>query len=338
MRKISIQTICASVVLCIMSSCGASDDSSSNATIGKYPPLKICRFYEDVYECSEKGSCELLLSDSVLSRGVSAVSIMLNVGHPEDSVFVKYVNSDAVKMFTPKVKEVYNDLGELENLLGGVSENLKKELPTLKMCDIYAIISPNRQKSIYVTDSVTMLLSLNHYLGSDHEAYKGFPEYVKQVKTPKHIPYDVVEAMIGTSSLQFEPDGSETVLKMILYQGALTEAKMRLIPGASLAMALGYTDEQLKWLEDNEQKAWESIVSQELLYSTTPSDIEKLLAPSPATTIINANAPGRAGRYFGYKIIKSYLQKNPEKTLSQLLSPDFYGDKQSFITSSYQGK
>ena len=111
------------------------------------------------------------------------MSIMLNVGHPEDSVFVKYVNSDAIKMFTPKVKEVYNDLGELENLLGGVSENLKKELPTLKMCDIYAIISPNRQKSIYVTDSETMLLSLNHYLGSDHEAYKGFPEYEKQVKS-----------------------------------------------------------------------------------------------------------------------------------------------------------
>ncbi len=338
MKKIITPVIFAIVTMCVTSSCGSSDKSPTSASVGSYTPFKVCRFYEDVYDCSQKGSYESLMKDSVLSRGVSAVNTMLNMGHPDDSAFVKYMNSDVVKQFTPAVQDVYSDFDELENLLGGISENLGKELPSIKMCDIYAIVSSNRQTSIYIPDSTTMLLSLNHYLGSEHEAYKGFHEYVKQVKTPKHIPYDIVEALIGTSSLQFTPTGTETLLNRMLYQGALIEAKMRLVPGASLALALGYTDEQLKWLEENEQKAWETIVSQKLIYSTSPSDVENLLSPSPATTKINANAPGRAGRYFGYKIIKTYLDKNPKTTLTQLLSPDFYMNQQSFISSGYQGK
>ena len=93
-----------------------------------------------------------------------------------------------------------------------------------------------------------------------------------------------------------------------------------------------------KMQEENEQKAWDVIISKKLLYSTAPSDVEQMLSPAPATTIINANAPGRAGRYFGYKIVKAYLDKNPKTTLQQLFSPEFYADQQSFITSGYQGK
>lgn len=336
-KRISLTTI-AVVALLLASSCGSSDSSYESKAVGNYTPLKVYRLYEQIYECSKNGSQESLSNDSITMRGVSAVNSMLNIGHPDDSALIKYINSDVVKIFTPEVEKIFDNYDDLENLLGGVAENMKKELPSINMCDIYAIVSSDRQRSIYVIDSTTMLISMNHYLGSQHDAYKGFYEYVKQVKTPKHIPYDIVEAIIGTSPFQFEQNGSETVLNRMLYQGTLIEAKMRLIPGASLALALGYTDDQLKWLEENEQKAWETIVAQKLLYSTNPSDVEKLMLPSPATTIINANAPGRAGRYFGYKIVKAYIEKNPDITLSQLLSPEFYNNQQSFISSGYQGK
>ncbi|MBQ3605808.1 MAG: hypothetical protein II990_06105 [Muribaculaceae bacterium] len=337
MKKIVITAILAITAFMVIPSCGGESKNESIQNVGKYTPKKVNRLDKTIYEYSKSGNQELL-NDSITSYGVSAVNTMLNMGHPDDSAFVKYVGSDVVKIFTPEVEKLYSNLDELENLLGGVEENMIKELDGLKLCDIYSIVSSNRHHSIYMSDSTTMLLVLNQYLGKNHDAYKGFDEYIKANKESIFMPYDIVEAYIANTKYAFVPNGTETLLNRMLYQGALVEAKMRLVPGASMALALGYSDEQFKWLEDNEQKAWDVIVSKNLLYSTAPSDVDQLLSPAPATTIINANAPGRAGRYFGYKIVKAYLDKNPKTTLPQLFSPEFYADQQSFITSGYQGK
>lgn len=334
MKKVLLISALTVGVFLFVTSCG---ESSKEESIGDFPPLKVHRLDKVISEYS-KSNDKSLLEDSVVKNGVMAVTAMLNMGHPNENAFDEYVKSEDLKVFSEEVNKTFPDLASLENILGGVKINIEKELAGVKMCDIYSIVSTNRHHSIYMTDSLTMLLVLNHYLGANHDAYKGFDEYIKATKDIKFIPYDIVEALIANTSFAYLPSGEENLLTMLMYQGALIEAKMRIVPGSTLALALGYNEDQLKWLEDNEQKAWESIVSQEMIYSTSPDNISKLISPAPTTTIINANAPGRAGRYFGYKIVKAYLEKNPSTTLAQLLSPTFYSNQKSFIASGYQGK
>lgn len=300
-----------------------------------YSPVEIKRLDLALYDYNEMNDSIKVNIETKMDAGISTLNIMLNFGHPDDSAFVKYMQSDAVKMFTPKVKESFSDLDDLEGLLGGIKYNLSKELPQIKMGEVYSIVSPYRQ-SIYMADS-TILLALNHYLGAGHEAYNGFDEYVKQTKEPKYIPYDVVETMISTN-YPYESKGDVTILNMMLYQGAIVEAKMRIVPDAELCSALGYNEEQLNWLEANQEQAWEALVSKELLYSTSYMDSNRLFSPSLTTSIIHSDAPGRIGRYFGYKIISSYLKKNSKLSLEQMLSSEFYNSSQILIESGYNGK
>lgn len=318
----------------VVYSCESSSDTSFSIK-EEYPPVKIKRMDIEIYRYPSMTAEKQTSFNAEMESGISALLTMLNMGHPDDSAYMKYVNSEAVKMFTPEVEEVFSDIADLENVLGGVKQNMKKELPQINMCEIYSIVSPYKQ-SIYIADS-TMLLVLNHYLGAEHKAYDGFEEYIKKTKQAKYIPYDIVEATIGTFN-PYETTGDEMVLSKMLFAGAIVEAKMRIVPEASLSLALGYDEKELEWVEDNQQQLWNALVSKELLYSTSYMDINQLLSLTPCSSILHQQAPGRVGRYLGYKIIRAYLEKNPSTTLSQLLTPGFYKSQQTLIDSGYQGK
>ena len=318
----------------VVYSCESSSDTSFSIK-EEYPPVKIKRMDIEIYRYPSMTAEKQTSFNAEMESGISALLTMLNMGHPDDSAYMKYVNSEAVKMFTPEVEEVFSDIADLENVLGGVKQNMKKELPHINMCEIYSIVSPYKQ-SIYIADS-TMLLVLNHYLGAEHKAYDGFEEYIKKTKQAKYIPYDIVEATIGTFN-PYETTGDEMVLSKMLFAGAIVEAKMRIVPEASLSLALGYDEKELEWVEDNQQQLWNALVSKELLYSTSYMDINQLLSLTPCSSILHQQAPSRVGRYLGYKIIRAYLEKNPSTTLSQLLTPGFYKSQQSLIDSGYQGK
>lgn len=313
-----------------ITSCGDGDGVSQDCL-----PMEISRLDKVVYNYPNLSVQERKNVDSIMKNGMSAVTTMLNMGHPDDSAFVKYVQSDAVKMFSPEVENCFEYLDDIEQQLGCVKVNIEKELPQVKFHDIYAIISPYRQ-SVYIADS-TLLLALNHYLGKNHKVYDGFDEYIKKTKEAENIPYDVVEALIGTF-YPYVPQGNDIVLAKMLYAGAIAKTKMQIVPNASLAKVLGYEDDELEWLEDNEQNLWNSLVAKELLYSSDYLDIERLLLPSPHTSILHVDAPGRVGRYLGYKIVEDYLKKNPNTSLQQLFTPEFYQSTQSLIESGYQGK
>ncbi len=328
MKKIFYLLVITSLSFLWGTSCNSSDDYS------QYPPVEINRLDEVVYDQFLSGDSPSPIFDSIMEPGVSAVTTMLNLGHPIDSAFEKYIKSDAVKLFTPEVANMFSDLTSLEYILGGIKANFETELPEVNMCDLYAIVSPYRQ-SIFIADS-TMLIALNHYLGHNHKVYEGFDEYIKKTKDADYIPYDIVEAHIG-AIMPYETNGNDDVLSKLLYAGVIAEAKMRLVPHAALNYALGYTPEELQWLEENQQQLWNALVAKEMLYSNAYMDIDRLLSPAPLTSILHPQAPGRAGRFLGYKIVQAYLDKNPKMELSQLLKPEFYKSQQILINSGYQG-
>lgn len=313
------------IILLVMASCNKADN---------YPPIKIKRLDKSLYNYTDLDSPEKQIVDSIMSDGINAITFMLNFGHPDDSAFIKYVRSDAVKMFSPDVFEKFPHLNELENTLGGVKINFEKEIPNIRFCDTYSVILPYKQ-SIYIADSV-MLIALNHYLGHEHKAYDGFDDYLKQSKESKYIPYDIVESLLS-SQLYFQSNGESTILSKMLYNGAIIYAKMQIVPNASLQDALAYSEAQLDWLDKNEKQAWETLISKELLYSTSYLDNERLISPSPSSSIIHPEAPGRIGRYFGYRIIEKYINNYPSTTIEQLFNPEFYNSQQPLILSEYNG-
>lgn len=276
--------------------------------------------------------------DSVLSEYGDVAKkwgTILGLSQYDDSLIEKCANSRAVEVFTPDVVARFEKIDSIEKVIFKLEENVFKFLGDSGDRDYYAVVSPFSQ-SIYLSDSI-MFVALNHYLGVDYPGYGYFENYQRITKTPKHLPYDIAEAIVK-SKYPYQCKDGNTVLNVLLYNGAIMAAIMEIVPEADEAEAFGYSQEQLLWLKENEKEAWNALISRRLLYSTSQSDAERLVKPSPSTVILHHQCPGRAGRFIGYCIVKSFLENNKEMKVLQLLSPSFYNDNQSLIKSKYNGE
>lgn len=273
--------------------------------------------------------------DDSLYRPLSFLAGILSSGSPVDSVIAGYAASYGFTAFVAPVCERLPDLDSIECVLGKVDSNLAEYLPDVSLGEVYGIIFPYNQ-AIVQSDSI-VLVALNHYLGADFEGYGYFEPYQRRTKSTRLLPYDLVEARLAYMYPEVAPDGDRpsSVLNAMLYHGAMTEAKMRLVPDATEGDALGYDAGQMQWAADNEANIWNALITRKLLYSTSIMDVERLMAPSPRTSIIHNDAPGRLGRYVGYRIVRSYMDKHPDTSLSYLLSPEFYNGTTTLIDAGY---
>lgn len=327
MRKIAILAIIfIAVVSCKDNTHGIDNRSTA---------LPIERLDRLVYHYTEIDSATRNNLKDSMSPGLD---IYLRVaGLNSDSVDVESAltmlsASRPVTVFTPDVENRLNSIEDIEMSLGTAIRRIQSALPGIDAPHIYGIVSPYRQ-SVITADSV-VLVALNLYLGQDYPGYAGFEEYFRLTREPARIPYDVMEAIVA-SHYPINNDRAKTILSKMLYHGALVYAIMSSIPDADLSLALGVSGEDLDWLADNEALIWDKIIRQGLLYSSSEIDASKLLMPSPATPAIHPEAPGRVGRYIGYAIVKSYIDKHKSVTLEQLLTPGFYGETKTLIDAGY---
>ena len=98
---------------------------------------------------------------------------------------------------------------------------------------------------------------------------------------------------------------------------------------------LGYSEEQMKWADENEGNVWADIVGNQRLFSTGLDMHMTFLADGPFTQEYSNEAPSRLGEFLGLHIIRSYMANN-EVTLPQLMkNKDFQG---IFQNSNYKPK
>lgn len=298
-----------------------------------YPPRPVTPLYDDIaaYAGLDSASRAAMLDrDSLLFAAYLAV---LGCDHVSDSLLIAISHSRPVETFTPDVRKVFPTLAPVEQQLGyflGAAADLGLSIK----CSQYAAVVWGWNQSIVFYDSRIMLIALNHYLGSDHPAYTGFPTYRRMVKTPANLPYDMAESLTA-QSYPFVAAESSTLLSHMLYDGALTYVKMHTVRDADQAKAMGFSDQQLQWLAENEQRIWNTMISGKLLYDTSSFTLDRVMLPAPSTDIINAAAPGRTGRYIGYRIVCAYMDKNKDTKLTYLLSPAFYNSDATLAASGY---
>lgn len=220
-------------------------------------------------------------------------------------------------MFEPEVLKVFpakvNPLDGLNNL----GDRWNKVMPIPFPIKRAATVVLPKMQQVVVSDSVLFVV-LNHYLGAQHPAYNGFPEYKRVMKTSARILPDVAEAL---TALNF-PDKSQNLMQAMMYQGALVEAVMQLT-GLSEQQVLGYTDRQMAEADKMQDKVWNDLIKRKLLLSTDPTVIAQMIEPAPATALVSPDAPGRLGRFIGHRLVNP-TGKKPLESLATLLSPDYY--------------
>src|SRR5690606_15277069 len=77
----------------------------------------------------------------------------------------------------------------------------------------------------------------------------------------------------------------------------------------------------LKWAQDFESDTWAFFLGEDLLYNSDYLKIQKYLSEAPFTPGLGANndsAP-KLGIYIGWQIVNSFMEKQNEITLQQLM-------------------
>jgi len=160
--------------------------------------------------------------------------------------------------------------------------------------------------------------SLDFHLGKDFPYYDPmiFPNYIKRWMDVEHIVPDAMR--VYSNDLVGEVQG-EQFLDYIISNGKVLYLLDHFLPTTPDSIFLNYTSEQLKWCKDNEFNMWSHFIHENLLYSTKQKEFRKLINPSPTSSGMPAEAPGRTGNYMGWQIIKAYMKRHPKTTLPELM-------------------
>lgn len=196
---------------------------------------------------------------------------------------------------------------EVETALGEMLGRLKTLIPQVKVDRIYGVVSPYRQ-SIIVADS-SVLIALNHYLGSDYEGYQMLSPEMRERKVPRQIAPDVAEALVRVA-MPYRPR-ENSVLERLLYEGAVSLAVDEALDGKEATS------------RDIIASCWKELAGDGVLYSTSEMVHGR---------VFDDRHP--QSRALGRAIIDSYRQGDDTLSVATMLSPEFYNDAQKRLIES----
>jgi hypothetical protein len=111
----------------------------------------------------------------------------------------------------------------------------------------------------------------------------------------------------------------KTLLDEMIEKGKRLYLLDKLMPEIEDSLKIGYTSNQLKGCYDNEGVIWSFFVKNDLLYSKEASLNQLYIKDGPKTQELGESAPGYIGLFVGRQIVRSFMKKQPELPLEELM-------------------
>ncbi len=235
-----------------------------------------------------------------------------------DSLWVNRMKDTLQQQLYQETNKMFQDFKNEKRDITLLFQHLKYYFPEFKTPRVITVTSnvDYRNKSI-VTDSI-VLISLDTYLGEDHEFYNGIQQYLKQNFKASQITPDLAGEYAKKYSYQSQ---KKTLLDEMIYFGKLLYFKDKVLPLKADAEKIGYTQEKLDWAMANESEIWRNFIENELLYSTDSKLPGRFINPAPFSKFyleLDNESPGKIGQYIGWQIVRSYM-KNNKVSLNKML-------------------
>ena len=251
-------------------------------------------------------------------------SNVINAGDVDSSSFDYYLMQFCTNRLNNEVYDsvikTFPDLVSLEEKLSKSFRYYKYYFPDKIIPDVYSCMS-GFNSSIIVGDSV-LAIGLERYLGAKSGFYPrlGIYKYLSDRMTPQNIVSDCVYSWIS-SEWDFSFIGYETdnVLTEIIHYGKLKYFEKCMLPAEKDELIFGFTPDQMKFCRNNENQMWTYLLEHDLLFSSDRFVILKLMGESPFTPYFTNESPGQAAMWIGFRIIESYMMKNTEIKLADLM-------------------
>ncbi|CAN5329216.1 gliding motility lipoprotein GldB [soil metagenome] len=244
---------------------------------------------------------------------------------PADSVgkYIRYFLRDYrfVKDSSDKLFNFFNEqLSQIEKAL----KYVKYYFPQYKIpAKVITFIGPfDGYSDIITADAYAVGLQL--HMGKNYSFYNSpvghnlFPNYIIEKFTPETIPVNLV--MNTIDDMFPEKKMLMPLLEQMVEKGKRLYVCDRILPDVSDHIKIGYTEEQTKDAYKNEAVIWDFFLTNELLNVTDQNVTKNYIGESPKTQELGEGAPGNIGSFSGWQIVKIFMKKNSEVSLSQLMN------------------
>lgn len=219
---------------------------------------------------------------------------------------------DSVEVHFADIKPLEKDLTQAFRLT-------KYYLPAFHSPTVISFISAIGNYAAFTVDSI-LAIGLDMHMGADFPIYRmlpDYPEYVLRRFTPENITTNVMKVL----QQKDYPLRDENVklIERLIDLGKQQYFLEKVLPEVPENIRLGYTKEQLKYCNENEEMIWQHFVQNKLLYTSDWQDIVRYTAEAPSTQGMPGEVPGQVGIFTGYRIVQKYMEKHPDVTLEKLL-------------------
>jgi len=175
--------------------------------------------------------------------------------------------------------------------------------------------------SLIIGDSV-LGISLDRYLGCDCEYYPRLEIY--NYLAARMNPWNIVpDCMYGWGATEWDFNTlkyqDDNLLAEIIHEGKLRYFEKCMLPGLNDTILFGFTADQMKFCRNNEGQMWQYLIENDLLFSKDQIVLRKLIGEAPFTSYFTSESPGRAATWLGFRIIESFMAKNKNVSLRDMM-------------------
>ncbi len=160
-------------------------------------------------------------------------------------------------------------------------------------------------------------MGLHYWMGESFSFYSpDLPLFIRKRFHPRFMPVGVAGQIADDIIPAIDLRTNPTLLDKAIRLGIRQCIMDALLPNEPDSMKFFYSDKQMGWANYYEKNIYKEIVPK--LYSKNFAEHQPYLIEKPFTTELARESAPRLAQYFGWKVVKSYLKKHSEVTISQL--------------------
>jgi hypothetical protein len=260
----------------------------------------------------------------------------LRVNGVTDSLYkplvLNFVSDKNVHDAYTYVKKLYPDPGlkEFTPEINEMVKHFKYHFPERKLPTRFITCTTGWNYAFAYMDSA-LVISLDMYLGDTAIFYQmlQYAQYQVRKMNRNYILPDIARGWMLTEFDKSMPEN--TLLNHTIFYGKQLYAMNALLPRTNDSLLVGYTTAQMNYCKEFEKKLWGYFAEENRLYENNMNIIRELTSDGPFTAAIHKDCPPRIAMWVGWQIVKSYMEKNKDVTLEQLMQDN---DARKILTRS----
>jgi hypothetical protein len=250
---------------------------------------------------------------------------IMKFGKLDDPALLDIVADYSSNIYMKELKEdcdsVFGDFEKEKKYLEMAMGNYKHHFPSKPTPRFITYVS-GFNNQIILGDSLVGI-GLDMFLGPTYEYYftTNIPRYIIQKFDRKYLPVNTIKGILQGD---FPAPSEDNFTHKLIIEGKHMVALDYLFPNTADSIKIGFTESQMAYCDQNEGEIWAFFIERDLLYSNRNADIARYFNDAPYTVTLSPKSAPKLGVFAGWKIVRKYMDKNPDLTLKELMEETDY--------------